>query len=177
MEIYERLCLLRKNILKDNLGKKYSRNDFAEKIGVSRGVIENIEYNRVEAKDHIIKLICQTFNVNEDWLRNGNEPIFIEKENDVLEELIKEYELSEFMADIFKRYLNLDKNYQLMFEKFIKELTKDLGISSNSVVKMPQKSVKIVARGQGVTEMPKEEFDRITETAVKLDPNDYDNYF
>ncbi|MEH7150544.1 transcriptional regulator [Bacillus thuringiensis] len=51
--------------------QKLSREKFAEKLGLSRGVIENIEYNRAELKDLYIQLICKEFRVNEHWLRTG----------------------------------------------------------------------------------------------------------
>ena len=51
--------------------KKLSQKDFGEEIGVSRDVISNIEYGRVEAKENMIKLILLKFNISEDWLRNG----------------------------------------------------------------------------------------------------------
>ena len=48
-----------------------SRAAFGEKIGVSGDVINNLERGRVEAKDHMILLICKEYNVNEEWLRTG----------------------------------------------------------------------------------------------------------
>jgi len=51
---------------------KLSSEKFAERLGVSRGVISNIEYNRVtDIKDLYINLVCKEFNVNEHWLRTG----------------------------------------------------------------------------------------------------------
>lgn len=55
-----------------------SRAAFGNRIGVSGDVINNLERGRVEIKDHIIKLICREFNVNEEWLRNGTGEMFIE---------------------------------------------------------------------------------------------------
>jgi len=51
--------------------KKITQKDFGEEIGVSRDVISNIEYGRVEVKEHIIKLIIMKFNASEEWLRTG----------------------------------------------------------------------------------------------------------
>ena len=59
MEVNERIALLRKELLKDENGKKYSRDRFAKALGLKGGVIENIEYGLVKpVKEHIIKLIC-----------------------------------------------------------------------------------------------------------------------
>lgn len=68
MELYERIRDLRKNHL------HLSQEKFAERLGVSRAVIANIELNTLskpEQKEPIYKLICKEFNVNEEWLRTG----------------------------------------------------------------------------------------------------------
>ncbi len=57
-------------ILRKMLG--LSQAEFGAKIGVSRDVIGNIEYDRVEPKDVFISHVCAVFNVNEEWLRTGN---------------------------------------------------------------------------------------------------------
>lgn len=68
METFERVKELRKKHL------KLSQTAFGEKLGVSRSVINNIELNALakpEQKLPLLKLICEKFNVNEDWLLNG----------------------------------------------------------------------------------------------------------
>lgn len=162
-----------------------TQEEFAKKIGLSRANVGNIEYGRVLLTDRNIITICQTFNVNEDWLRNGNEPIFKEKSNDILEEFLKEYNLSEFMSDIVRRYLNLELEYQHMFEKFVKEMVKDLNVDKNTendkIKEFPKQEkeerVQIIARGEGITEISKEEFEELKRNSVRLDPEDYDKYF
>ena len=47
----------------------------------------------------------------------------------------------------------------------------------NNINSNNSNTVKIVARGEGITEISQEEFDRITKNAVKLDPKDYHKYF
>lgn len=72
MEISDRILELRKSL---NL----SRRVFGEKLGISESAVVNIEYNRLkrpEQKEPIYKLICETFNVSEDWLKNGNGEMF-----------------------------------------------------------------------------------------------------
>lgn len=53
-----------------------SQREFGEKIGVSRDVISNIEYGRVQPKELLLKHICQLYNVNEHWLNTGEGEIF-----------------------------------------------------------------------------------------------------
>ena len=113
MEIYERIIELRKEHLpKKRKKKSITQNEFGELLGVSRSVIVNIEYNRVPIKDHMIKLICQTFNVNEEWLRNGTEPVFKEKNVVLAEEIANSFGLDDFSLKILKRFAKLSDEEQ-----------------------------------------------------------------
>lgn len=67
--MHDRIKLLRRTL---NLSQK----EFGEKVGVSRDVISNIEYNRVQPKDLLIKHICDLYNVNEQWMYTGEGPMF-----------------------------------------------------------------------------------------------------
>lgn len=60
----ERLNYVRKK-------KGYTQDSLAESIGVSRGVIFNLEKNKTEPQAIVINAICQTLKINKDWLING----------------------------------------------------------------------------------------------------------
>lgn len=49
----------------------YTQNSPAESIGVSRGVIFNLEKNKTVPQTIVINAICQTLNINSDWLMDG----------------------------------------------------------------------------------------------------------
>lgn len=54
-----------------------SREKFAEGLGLgSRGRIENIELGRVEPDDAFVRLICQVYKINYDWLTTGEGEMF-----------------------------------------------------------------------------------------------------
>ena len=53
-----------------------SQTEFGERLGVSRGVINNIDRDVTEPKEAFLKLICKTFGVREEWLINGEEPVY-----------------------------------------------------------------------------------------------------
>lgn len=55
-----------------------SQREFGEALGVSRDVISNIEYGRVEPKDLIIQHMCDTFGVRREWIRTGEGEPFLE---------------------------------------------------------------------------------------------------
>ena len=53
-----------------------SQREFGERLGVSRDVISNLEYGRVQPKELVIKHICDLYGVNEQWIKDGNGPMF-----------------------------------------------------------------------------------------------------
>lgn len=83
----ERIKALRKEL-------ELNQAEFGEKIGVSRSVIANIELNRVEPKELLVKHICDIFNVNEQWLLNGSGEMFTIKptHDKSLDELLNLYQ-------------------------------------------------------------------------------------
>lgn len=55
---------------------KLSQREFGEKLGVSRDVISNLEYGRVQPKELFLRHICQLYHVNPKWLENGEGEMF-----------------------------------------------------------------------------------------------------
>ena len=105
MEIYDRIRELRKKHL------NMTQEAFAEKFGVSRSVIKNIELNALARPDQklpLIKLISKEFSVNEEWLLNGTEPMFIEPDTFSLDQFVKDRGMSDLEFGIIKTYLELD---------------------------------------------------------------------
>ena len=68
MEIGERIKKVRKMAGQSQLV-------FAEKIGVDRSHISNIERGNREPSSQLIKLICMTYGINENWLRKDEGPV------------------------------------------------------------------------------------------------------
>lgn len=52
--------------------KGFSQDSLAEAIGTSRGVITNIEHNKIEDPQPLtINAICNILSINKDWLLKG----------------------------------------------------------------------------------------------------------
>ncbi|MDE6182293.1 MAG: XRE family transcriptional regulator [Eubacteriales bacterium] len=122
---------------------KLSQEELARKIGLTKSAISDIERGKNSLKDNNLKLICQTFNVNEEWLRNGVGDIFKEdnKKKSLIDIIEEEYNLSTLSKSIVNKYLKLGKKEQAMFEKFVIELFEEYKISSsenNNVVQIPK---------------------------------------
>ncbi|WP_339179307.1 helix-turn-helix transcriptional regulator [Paenibacillus sp. FSL R5-0701] len=54
-----------------------TQKKFGERLGISRDVVANIEYNRVEIKDLMVKHICERYGINENWLTTGEGDMFL----------------------------------------------------------------------------------------------------
>lgn len=104
MEIYERVRYLRKNVL------KMSQTEFGERLGVNRAEISNIELNvlaRPDQKLSLMKLIAREFNVREEWLLTGEEPMEAPPETFSLDAFCKERGASELEIEFVKAYFTL----------------------------------------------------------------------
>lgn len=107
MEIYERVRILRKEYL------KLSQTEFAEKLGVTRTVIKNIELNvlaKPEQKLSLIKLMCKEFNVSEDWLLNGEGEMFVTSDEFDLNKYMDQIGSTPLEKELIRTYFDLDEN-------------------------------------------------------------------
>lgn len=107
MEVHERIRILRKEVL------KMSQEAFAERLGVSRSVIKNIELNalaRPDQKLSLYKLICSEFNISEEWLLNGTGDMYAsnEAEYSALIDRVMTGQ-NEFAKNIFKTFALFDE--------------------------------------------------------------------
>lgn len=118
MEIHERIKQLRK---KENL----TQQEFADKISISRSNVGNIEIGRVSVTDRNITDICRIFNINEDWLRFGKDPMYNQisdktLDNEILNLLSGE---DEFIKNFILEYLKLSPETKTSIKNFIKKIS------------------------------------------------------
>lgn len=89
----ERLKRIRKEL-------DLTQQAFADRLGISRNNIAGYETGKSEPGDAVVSLICREFNVNEEWLRNGNGEMLIElSEEEEIADLA--YELLDPKGDTF----------------------------------------------------------------------------
>lgn len=98
---------------------KLSGEKFGEKIGLSKFAISNIEMGKNNLTEQTIKLICHAYNVNEDWLRTGSGEMFNKSKNTYLEDLKKQFQLTELQVNIVKSYLELSDTDKKSIDNFI----------------------------------------------------------
>ena len=59
-----------------------TQTEFGQRIGLSRDMMANIEGDRIEIKDIVVKSICREFKVNYDWIVNGTGEMFQDDDSD-----------------------------------------------------------------------------------------------
>jgi transcriptional regulator with XRE-family HTH domain len=64
LNVNQRVKLLRKEL-------KLTQNEFAKMISVSQTLINYIEQDKRVVNDRLIRLICDSFDVNPQWLKTG----------------------------------------------------------------------------------------------------------
>lgn len=107
-----------------------TQDEFAEKLGLARNSIASYESGRRTPNEAIVKSICREFNVNQDWLVNGNGSMFVElsREEEItkyIAELVKDDdEMKEFQRKFIRILSRLSIDDWKMIEKFVEELAK-----------------------------------------------------
>ena len=109
--------------LRTELG--YTQEEFAKKLGLARNSIANYEIGRREPTNAIITSICREFNVNEDWLRNGTEPMYLPKEDKLESYLAKISKGNDaFIKEIIEVYMELDECSKQALKKIAEGMAK-----------------------------------------------------
>ena len=75
---------------------KLSQTEFAESLGVTVGVISNIELGRItqwDTKTPLLNLICDKYGCRREWLIDG--------EGEMMQELSREQEIIKVVSDMF----------------------------------------------------------------------------
>ncbi|MCC0653676.1 helix-turn-helix domain-containing protein [Clostridioides sp. ES-S-0001-03] len=114
-KINERIKLLRKEL---NLNQR----DFSKKIKVGHATLAMFETGQRTPKDIHISQICQAFNVNEKWLRQGIGDIFLEIDDTIISELSNKYNLDNLDVKILESYLKLTGEQRKAIKKYVYSL-------------------------------------------------------
>ncbi|MCR0293132.1 helix-turn-helix domain-containing protein [[Clostridium] innocuum] len=107
----ERLKLLRKKL-------RLTQAAFGNKLGLARNTIANYEDGNRKPSIAILKLICNTCNVNYLWLTEGKGEMF-EAPGSALDDLAMQYDLNEIDLYLIKAYLDMSKDERAEFSEAI----------------------------------------------------------
>lgn len=111
MTINERIRHIRQQL---NL----SQASFAKEISISSGYLASIELGNRHVNDRIIKLICVTFNVKEEWLRHEKGDIYEKQSDPITESAMNTFKE---LNPEFKEYVLQQINHLLKLQNKKKE--------------------------------------------------------
>ncbi len=111
----ERIRELRKSL-------KLTQQEFAERIGSTQNILANYEIGRRNPSSSVINNICKTFNVREEWLRDGEGEMFIASKETVLMQLSSEYKTDALEMEMLEAYLQLSPKVREAIKRYVKEL-------------------------------------------------------
>ena len=90
-----------------------TQQQFAGDLKISQTHASSMELNTRTIHDRYIKMICFTYGVSEQWLRNGKGAMFEEGRDFRLEELISNFKkLDEHLQDYVLKQIRLALEYQ-----------------------------------------------------------------
>lgn len=89
---------------------KLTLEEFGKKVGVTKQTVSRIENGINNLTDQMVKSICREFNVNYDWLMDGEGEMFSDLPQTVLDELCSQYELDDLDRFIVELYVGLRKD-------------------------------------------------------------------
>ena len=118
-DISIRLKLIRKEL-------KLSQNNFSKKINIGQTTLAQFELGTRKIKDIHIKRICDEFNINEEWLKNGIGEMFNKKENISLDDFAKQNNVSDLELEIIKAYMKIpSEDRNKIIQSFKEALSKE----------------------------------------------------
>ena len=92
-----------------------TQKEFGRRIGIKGNTVAQYELGRSNPVDSVVSLIIREYNVSEEWLRNGEGEMFIPAPSSALEQLAKDYNLSNAASKIIEKFVTLKpekgKNY------------------------------------------------------------------
>ena len=122
------------NLLRKQLGM--IQQDFANKIGVQRVTISWMEKEGNTITKQNIKIICDTFNVSENWLLNGEGEMFRPADKpDILDRLQQELKLTSQEMEIIRTFVELSPEQRRMGIEFVQTFTSKLSGVTNALQK------------------------------------------
>lgn len=115
MTLGERIKKVRKD-------KGLTQQKFANQIGTTQNNIASYEIGRREPSAAAVNNICKTFNINEEWLREGKGEMYGPKPTAALELLALDHKLTNGDYLLIEKFLNLKPEMRRALIDYIREV-------------------------------------------------------
>lgn len=95
---------------------------FGENLGVAKTTISRIETGVNSLTEQMAKSICREYNVNYDYLINGNGDPFSDAPQTILDELCEQYKCDALDRSIIQEYLELDDDDRKVLKEYVRKI-------------------------------------------------------
>ena len=110
-----------------------TQQEFAERVGIKRNAVANYETGRNEPIGSVVNLICNEYNVNPDWLRDGTGEMFIDPATFSLDEYAQANKLTKTEISIIRGFMELDPGVRsAIYDIFKKAFSSDQSAYDNA---------------------------------------------
>lgn len=106
---------------------KLTLEKFGEKLGVQRSAVSKIERDERGLTEQMAVSICREYNVNYDYLMNGEGEMFDALPQTVLEELCKQYDLDDLDRILLELYLEMSEAQRSVLKQTIRRMIQKIG--------------------------------------------------
>lgn len=101
---------------------KLTLEKFGGKLGVGKGAISAIETGARNLTEQMAVSICREYNVNYDYLMDGNGEMFSDLPQTVLDELCSQYDCDADDRKMIQEYLRLDAASRKVLKDYMKNV-------------------------------------------------------
>lgn len=84
-----------------------TKTAFAQKLNITQPYVSKL-LKTGSPSDRLIEDICEKFEISEEWLRNGTEPMRIQPETFSLDEFAVQHNATDLEKEIIKTYFEID---------------------------------------------------------------------
>lgn len=84
-----------------------TKTAFAQKLNITQPYVSKL-LKTGSPSDRLIEDICEKFEISEEWLRNGTEPMHIQPETFSLDEFAAQHNATDLEKEIIKTYFEID---------------------------------------------------------------------
>lgn len=100
MELHEKIRKIRTDL-------ELTQQQYADKLGISRDTVNNLERGRMQIKEMYLRLICKTFRVNYFWLTEEKGDPYISVPDILMDDVIEKYGLDDLDKELIEEYVKL----------------------------------------------------------------------
>lgn len=100
VELHERIRKIRTDL-------ELTQQQYADKLGISRDTVNNLERGRMQIKEMYLRLICKTFRVNYFWLTEEKGDPYISVPDILMDDVIEKYGLDDLDKELIEEYVKL----------------------------------------------------------------------